>query len=108
MGNRAGSLVAAAGILGIMGLWLVVAMTGAAGVGGTVGHVAASVVIRGMWARAETPGVTPMAADVVVVRAVTSGSVTYVWVRMKHTHEVRIKREALVSKVVGRVRLWLA
>ena len=53
-------------------------MRGAAGIGGSVGRVAASVVIRGMWARAEPPGVTPMAAYVVVVRAVTSGSVAYV------------------------------
>ena len=57
-----------AGIVGTVGLWLVAAKAGAAGVGtgGNVRGVVAPVVMSGMWARAELPGDTPIAAAAVI------------------------------------------
>ena len=53
-----------AGSLGRVELLLVAAMAGAAGfnTGGSIGGTVALVVKSGMWARAELPGVTPIAA----------------------------------------------
>ena len=68
MEKRVWALVAVTGIvmgtLGRVVLWLVVAMADAAGVS-VVKKVVKLVVMSGIWARAELPGVTPMAAVVV-------------------------------------------
>lgn len=96
--NRDGSLVdtagTAAGIKGTIGVELVVALVGAAGIAvsgmggivaagwsGSVGVAVGPAVISGMWASAELVGVTPMAAVVAVAGIVGGGSAVCVhWV----------------------------